>query len=235
MESSPRTRARCHALARDQPRARGRARRASPRTLIFGEDVGRKGGVYGVTKGLLKKRFGAGRVFDTLLDEQSILGLALGAAVSGCCRSPRSSTSRTCTTPRTSCAARPRRCVLLQRPVREPDARAHRRPRLPEGLRRPLPQRRLRRRAARHPGPRDRLARAARRRGGDAPHAASPRPARTARVCVYLEPIALYHTRDLHEDGDGLARPYPAPRPGHALPLGKVGVYGDGEDALSRS
>ncbi len=50
--------------------------------LVFGEDVARKGGVYGVTRGLLA-RFGAGRVFDTLLDEQSILGLALGAGVAG--------------------------------------------------------------------------------------------------------------------------------------------------------
>ena len=41
-----------------------------------------KGGVYGVTRGL-QKRFGAGRVFDTLLDETSILGLALGAALTG--------------------------------------------------------------------------------------------------------------------------------------------------------
>jgi 2-oxoisovalerate dehydrogenase E1 component len=50
--------------------------------LLFGEDVAAKGGVYGVTKGLLAAA-GAGRVFDTLLDETSILGLALGAAVSG--------------------------------------------------------------------------------------------------------------------------------------------------------
>jgi 2-oxoisovalerate dehydrogenase E1 component len=50
--------------------------------LVFGEDVARKGGVYGVTRGLLKQ-FGAARVFDTLLDEQSILGLALGAGLSG--------------------------------------------------------------------------------------------------------------------------------------------------------
>src|SRR5215831_13108657 len=49
-----------------------------PNLLVFGEDVGRKGGVYGVTRGLTR-RFGAGRVFDTLLDEQSILGLGLGA------------------------------------------------------------------------------------------------------------------------------------------------------------
>lgn len=51
-------------------------------TLVFGEDVAVKGGVYGVTRGL-QKRFGAARVFDTLLDEQSILGNALGAGVSG--------------------------------------------------------------------------------------------------------------------------------------------------------
>jgi 2-oxoisovalerate dehydrogenase E1 component len=55
---------------------------ADERVLVFGEDVGVKGGVYGVTRGL-QKRAGAARVFDSLLDEQSILGLALGAAVSG--------------------------------------------------------------------------------------------------------------------------------------------------------
>ncbi len=55
---------------------------ATDNTLVFGEDVAVKGGVYGVTRGL-RKRFGAARVFDTLLDEQSILGNALGAGVSG--------------------------------------------------------------------------------------------------------------------------------------------------------
>jgi 2-oxoisovalerate dehydrogenase E1 component len=55
---------------------------SDPTVLVFGEDVAVKGGVYGVTRGL-QRRFGAGRVFDTLLDETSILGLALGAAVSG--------------------------------------------------------------------------------------------------------------------------------------------------------
>jgi 2-oxoisovalerate dehydrogenase E1 component len=55
---------------------------AYPELLVFGEDVGRKGGVYGVTRGLAR-RLGAGRVFDTLLDEQSILGLGLGAGLSG--------------------------------------------------------------------------------------------------------------------------------------------------------
>ena len=50
---------------------------ARPEMLVFGEDVGRKGGVYGLTRGLAQ-RFGAARVFDTLLDEQSILGYGLG-------------------------------------------------------------------------------------------------------------------------------------------------------------
>ncbi|MFE3194017.1 thiamine pyrophosphate-dependent enzyme [Nocardia sp. NPDC059240] len=53
-----------------------------PDVLVFGEDVGRKGGVYGVTKGL-QQTYGVRRVFDTLLDEQSVLGTALGAALAG--------------------------------------------------------------------------------------------------------------------------------------------------------
>jgi 2-oxoisovalerate dehydrogenase E1 component len=50
-----------------------------PNVAVFGEDIARKGGVYGVTQGLQEK-FGAARVFDTLLDEQTILGLAIGMA-----------------------------------------------------------------------------------------------------------------------------------------------------------
>lgn len=49
---------------------------------LMGEDVGRKGGVYGVTQ-KLQSRFGQDRVIDTLLDEQSILGLAIGLAHNG--------------------------------------------------------------------------------------------------------------------------------------------------------
>ena len=49
---------------------------------LMGEDVGAKGGVYGVTQKLVT-RFGKARVIDTLLDEQSILGLALGMAHNG--------------------------------------------------------------------------------------------------------------------------------------------------------
>jgi 2-oxoisovalerate dehydrogenase E1 component len=50
--------------------------------VMMGEDVGRKGGVYGVTQ-KLHTRFGADRMIDTLLDEQSILGLAIGMAQNG--------------------------------------------------------------------------------------------------------------------------------------------------------
>lgn len=55
---------------------------ADPGIVMAGEDIGRKGGVYGITKGL-QTRFGAARVLDTLLDEQSILGLAIGLASQG--------------------------------------------------------------------------------------------------------------------------------------------------------
>ncbi len=50
-----------------------------PESLIFGEDVAGKGGVYTVTR-QLNKTFGGARVFNTLLDEQTILGLAQGFA-----------------------------------------------------------------------------------------------------------------------------------------------------------
>ncbi|MEM9013568.1 MAG: thiamine pyrophosphate-dependent enzyme [Pseudomonadota bacterium] len=51
----------------------------NPNIIVFGEDVGKKGGVYGATT-RLQKQFGPSRAFDTVLDEQSILGMAIGAA-----------------------------------------------------------------------------------------------------------------------------------------------------------
>ncbi|RME14570.1 MAG: MFS transporter [Bdellovibrio sp.] len=53
-----------------------------PEALIFGEDVAKKGGVYHVTDQLYK-RFGVKRVFNSPLDEQSILGTAIGLAHNG--------------------------------------------------------------------------------------------------------------------------------------------------------
>jgi 2-oxoisovalerate dehydrogenase E1 component len=69
-------------LAQSINRALADAAAADPGVVLLGEDVGRKGGVYGVTRGL-QRRLGASRVVDTLLDEQTVLGLALGAGVSG--------------------------------------------------------------------------------------------------------------------------------------------------------
>lgn len=53
-----------------------------PEMVLMGEDVGKKGGVYNVTNAL-QKRFGVRRVFDSPLDETSILGTAIGMAQNG--------------------------------------------------------------------------------------------------------------------------------------------------------
>ena len=55
---------------------------ANPRVLAFGEDVGPKGGVHAVTLGLQEK-FGVTRVFDTSLNEEGIVGRAVGMALAG--------------------------------------------------------------------------------------------------------------------------------------------------------
>ncbi len=56
--------------------------KVNPRVVVFGEDVGRKGGVHLVTEGL-QKQFGAERVFDTSLSEEGIVGRAVGMAIAG--------------------------------------------------------------------------------------------------------------------------------------------------------
>ena len=55
---------------------------ANPRVVVFGEDVGPKGGVHAVTLGLQDK-FGGERVFDTSLNEEGIVGRAVGMALAG--------------------------------------------------------------------------------------------------------------------------------------------------------
>jgi 2-oxoisovalerate dehydrogenase E1 component len=54
----------------------------NPKVVVFGEDVGRKGGVHLVTEGL-QKQFGAARVFDTSLSEEGIIGRAVAMAIGG--------------------------------------------------------------------------------------------------------------------------------------------------------
>lgn len=55
---------------------------ANPKVLVFGEDVGPKGGVHGATLGLQEKH-GEARVFDTSLSEEGIIGRAVGMALAG--------------------------------------------------------------------------------------------------------------------------------------------------------
>ncbi len=54
----------------------------NPRILVFGEDVGAKGGVHGATAHMQQK-FGEARVFDTSLSEEGIMGSAAGLALAG--------------------------------------------------------------------------------------------------------------------------------------------------------
>ncbi|MFD1858418.1 acetoin dehydrogenase [Aeromicrobium camelliae] len=61
--------------------ALARALEEMPETLLYGEDVGKPGGVFGVSRGL-QKRFGD-RVFDTPISETAMLGAAVGAASFG--------------------------------------------------------------------------------------------------------------------------------------------------------
>jgi len=58
------------------------ALRADPRCFVMGEDVGKYGGCYAVTKGLLEE-FGPQRVVDTPLAENGFTGLGIGAALAG--------------------------------------------------------------------------------------------------------------------------------------------------------
>jgi 2-oxoisovalerate dehydrogenase E1 component len=58
-------------------------------------------------------------------------------------------------------------------------------------------------------------------------HACAAAAKAAGAVCVFLEPIALYHTRDLYDDGDdGWLAAYPAA----AVPIGRARTYGEGTD-----
>ena len=201
-----------------------------PELLVFGEDVGRKGGVYGVTRGL-QRRFGITRVFDTLLDEQTILGVALGCGVSGLVPVPEIQylaylhnaedqlRGEGATLPFFSNGQYHNPMVLriagygyqkgFGGHFHNDDAVA---------VLRDIPG----------------IVVASPSRPDDA--AAILRTCLTAAsvdgaTCVFLEPIALYHTRDLLTPGDGgWVAPYPPPRewPASHAPIGSARVHGDG-------
>lgn len=56
--------------------------KTNPKVLVFGEDVGPKGGVHAATMGL-QDQFGPARVFDTSLSEEGIIGRSVGMAIAG--------------------------------------------------------------------------------------------------------------------------------------------------------
>ncbi len=203
-----------------------------PELLVFGEDVGRKGGVYGVTRGL-QRRFGAARVFDTLLDEQAILGLALGAGLCGLLPIPEIQylaylhnaedqlRGEAATLQFFSQAAyRNPMVVRVAAYGYQQGFGGHFHNDNAVGALRDVPG----------------VVIASPARPDDA--AAMLRTCVAAAkvdgsVCVFLEPIALYHTRDLHAEGDrGWLAPYPEPScwsASHA-PLGRGRTHGDGRD-----
>jgi pyruvate dehydrogenase E1 component beta subunit len=63
-------------------RAMTEAMDEDPRVFLMGEDVGRYGGCFGVSKGMLE-RFGEARVRDTPLSESAFVGAGVGAAMAG--------------------------------------------------------------------------------------------------------------------------------------------------------
>lgn len=202
---------------------------AHPGALVFGEDVARKGGVYGVTRGL-HRRAGVRRVFDTLLDEQSILGLALGAAQAGLLPIPEIQylaylhnaedqlRGEAATLSFFSQGAfRNGLVVRVAAYAYQRGFGGHFHNDGSVAVLRDVPG----------------LVIASPSRGDDA--AAMLRTCVAAArvdgtVCVFLEPIALYHERDLHDEGDQRwATPY---APGDAAPLGVGRTHGDGRDLL---
>ena len=196
--------------------------------IIFGEDVGKKGGVYGITQGL-RQRFGAARFFDTLLDETSILGIAQGAGHLGLLPVPEIQylaylhnaldqlRGEACSLSFFSSGQFLNPMVVrVQGLGYQKGFGGHFHNDNSIGALRDIPG----------------LLLAVPARGDDAARLLRGCLA-TARACgrvaLFLEPIALYHERDLHEPGDGgWLCTYPAPRgeASDALLPGEVGIYG---------
>lgn len=194
--------------------------------LVFGEDVARKGGVYGVTRGLLKK-FGPARVFDTLLDEQSILGMALGTGLAGFLPIPE--IQYLAYLHNAADQLRGEGATLRffsQGQYHNPMIVRIASYGYQKGFGGHFHNDNSIAALRDIPG----VVIASPARADDAAamlHTCAALSEVDGRVCVFLEPIALYHTRDLHCPGDA---GWLAPLGGEAVPLGSARVYGDGTD-----
>lgn len=201
-----------------------------PGMVVFGVDVAVKGGVCGVTKGL-RDRFGPSRVFDTLLDETSVLGLALGAGLSGMLPVPEIQYLAYLHNAEDQLRGEAATLQYFSRG-------AYRNPmvlRLPglayqEGFGGHFHNDNSVAVLRDIPG----LVLAVPARADDAApmlRSCLASAAVDGSVCVFVEPIALYHTRDLYAEGDGeWLAPYVGPAgwgAGH-VPIGRARVYGFG-------
>jgi 2-oxoisovalerate dehydrogenase E1 component len=201
-----------------------------PETLLFGEDVAQKGGVYTVTKGL-QKAFKGSRVFNTLLDETVILGLAQGYANMGMLPIPEiqylAYFHNACDQIRGEAASLQffsndqYRNPLVMRVASLGYQRGFGGHFHNDNSIAPLRD---------IPG----LVVGCPSRGDDAATMLRTMMALSkvdGRVCAYLEPIALYMTKDLYDAGDGQWQ-FVYPAPGEAMPLGEGRVYDDKADDL---
>jgi 2-oxoisovalerate dehydrogenase E1 component len=197
-----------------------------PEAIIFGEDVARKGGVYGVTRGLLTASSSA-RVFDTLLDEQSILGLALGAGVSGLLPIPE--IQYLAYFHNAADQIRGEAATLQffsNRQYRNPMVVRVAAYGYQKGFGGHFHNDNSITAMRDLPG----VIIASPARPDDAAamlHACAAAAREAGVVCLFLEPIALYHTRDLHDDNDG---GWLAPYPESGVAIGRARTYGDGTD-----
>jgi 2-oxoisovalerate dehydrogenase E1 component len=199
-----------------------------PESLIFGEDVARKGGVYGVTRGLLKETNSA-RVFNTLLDEQSILGLALGAGVSGLLPIPEIQYLAYIHNALDQIRGEGATLQFFSnRQYRNPMVVRVAGYGYQKGFGGHFHNDNSIAALRDIPG----VVVASPARPDDAAamlHACVAAAKAAGIVCIFVEPIALYHMRDLHEDGDdGWLATYPLSD--STAPIGRARVYGDGTD-----
>jgi 2-oxoisovalerate dehydrogenase E1 component len=194
-----------------------------PETLLFGEDVAQKGGVYTVTRGL-QKAFKGARVFNTLLDETMILGLAQGYANMGMLPLPEiqylAYFHNACDQIRgEACSLQFFSNGQFRNPMLMRIASLGYQKGFGGHFHNDTSITALRD----IPG----LVVGCPSRGDDAALMLRTLAALAkvdGRVCAFLEPIALYMTKDLHAAGDGQwLTTYPAP--GEAMPLGAERVY----------